>query len=214
MTVTELNTSIKNAIAGTSNEVVSALCFGFGCVESSQDKLSELICYQKLLARHIKAGVNSCLTTESLACLKEKITSLIGVSCDTICTDVTIDESGVERWRFKHKDCTGHESWERWVHYICGKIEFDAAINREQDIQYEFDTVIKTEKDTIYEFEVLKSEVSCDLTLLTYKKLLTCNISSEIIKEVYSCGLSLVVSQQNTDCPVSLKVDKKLICFR
>lgn len=228
MTVTDLNINIKNAITDTSNGVVSALCFGFGCVADMQEKLSELICYQKVLARHIKAGVNSCLDSEALACLTEKIISLTGTTCDITCTDLIIDESGVEQWRFKHKDCTGHEFWERWVHYVCGQIEFDTTIlDRQKEVIYEIDTtkknldtiydidtVTKTEKNTMYEFEVLKSEVSCDITFNTYKKLLTCNIDSKIIKEVYSCGLSLVVREEEVGCQVSLKVDKKLICFR
>jgi len=183
--MTERTISIKNKIASLSSEIVSSVCYGYGCSVNANTELNDLLGYKKILDRHTQAGTNSCLSASALACLEENIAAIIGTTCENECTDLVVDESKVEEWRFKHKDCTGHESWERWLHYVCGQVSVEAELI--------------TNETTIYEFNAIKSTVEI-------KEVYQCGHSLQIDKSSVECPVNLVIDKEQICLPLSQTV--------
>lgn len=186
--MTELITNIKNRTTDTVASYISSLCYGFGCPEKSTEELATNQLYLDILQRHQAAGPNSCLSPEALAKIEQALTK----PCKSQLADCKVDDSKVAEWQFRFKDCTGHESWERWLHWVCTTISVETTFKEDKKLQYEFD-LIRT------------SVPKCDLTFDTYKKLIACNISAEVIRESVQCGVSFEINDRQINCKIEEK---------
>ena len=170
---------------------------------------------------NISKGFKRCLKPEQIECLKNNILSITGRLCRvTTYRDITVDDSKKNQWLVKHPYCAVYEDWEKWSHYICGKLNIKFEVERKscdfvlelvreiipcdilvyvQAYKKACDIGIKLDlnKDRCKsEFKILVEEHKCDFSFNTYVELKKCNVTFDMIKKVYDCDLKLNINSE------------------
>lgn len=184
---------------------------------------SDLIEYNKILEEDYKnelRGFKACLSKKEKQSLLDKILSITGKPCHTSTRDLIVDTSNVNKWISQNPMCVSYKDWEKWSHYICGKLNINFKVTRKTcDFTLELtrkiipcdilvyiqahkkacdlDIKLDINKDRCKaELKILREDVNCDLSLKLYTELKKCNVSFDMVKKVYSCGLRLDMSAE------------------
>jgi len=206
-----LNISIKNAIANGSEEILRAVCYGYGCEKKAKEKINKLLRYQKILNRHLlalKCGAESCLDSTAFACLQEKIISITGKSCKTQCSDVVIDNSGFEAWNIRNKNCVGYEEWEKWIFYVCDQIKLEAYVQ----IQKCPELAIELSKEALeITMDIIQEKIPCDVVLVATAHKKASDLKLAMIATKQQCRIQFDLLKNEIPCDLTFDLYRKFV---
>lgn len=186
------------------------------------EKIDDLIIYSDILRRlkeQLLIGEKPCLTDHEFQLLYEKIINIIGKNCYQEDYDIFTNDSKKEIWLMKNPYCESYESWEKFSHYICKKINLELTVEKEKkkDIVFEISrktikpevllaiSAYKTANKLNLKVDRTKEENKIDFKLLTekvpeanidfklYSSLTQKNMSFDVIKTIYESDLEVVV---------------------